>query len=412
MCKKINFFPTGCCFIQSARKANQKPLMLPNRILHFTYFLILLCMVSFQANAQKVTTIVLDAGHGGHDSGACGKYSREKDITLDIVLKVRDLLQENLKDVKIILTRDDDYFVELYKRARIANENKADLFISIHCNATTSPNAYGTETFVMGLHKSDANLSVAMAENKAILLEEDYVEQYDGFDPNSPEGAIFFSMMQNAFLDNSLLLAGKVQDNFTHKLGMFNRGVKQDGFLVLYKTTMPAVLIETGFLSNPNDEKFLLSESGKLKIANSIVEAVADYKAEIEKSVVKNPNIPNKQYVPDTSARLNDTSSLPISVINDEGIGTVKDLVDFRVQFASFPDKQNIRKGAFVNIPDVREYRHTGQYKYTSGSFGTLDEALEHRKKIVALGYKDAFVVAFKNNERITIEEARKFSGN
>ena len=407
MCKKINFFPTGCCFIQSARKANQKPLMLPNRILHFTFFLILLCMVSFQANAQKVTTIVLDAGHGGHDSGACGKHSREKDITLDIVLKVRDLLQENLKDVKIILTRDDDYFVELYKRARIANENKADLFISIHCNATTSPNAYGTETFVMGLHKSDANLAVAMAENEAILLEDDYVEQYDGFDPTSPEGTIFFSMMQSAFLDNSLLLAGNIQNNFTNKLGLFNRGVKQAGFLVLYKTTMPGILIETGFLSNPNDEQFLLSESGQNKISGSIADAVIKYKADVEKNA-KSKSVQSVVADSNKVKAAADTVNNPDNIVQQP----LNDIIDYRVQFASFPDKQNIRKGAFVNIPDVREYRHTGQYKYTSGSFATLDEALEHRKKIVALGYKDAFVVAFKNNERITIEEARKFSGN
>lgn len=407
MIKKINCFTTGCCLINSARKANQKQLMLPHRIFHFVFSFLLLCLVSFSANAQKVNTIVLDAGHGGHDSGACGKHSREKDITLDIVLNVRDLLQKNLKDVKIILTRDNDSFVELYKRARIANENNADLFISIHCNATTSPNAYGTETFVMGLHKSNANLAVAMAENEAILLEEDYVEQYDGFDPTSPEGTIFFSMMQSAFLDNSLLLAGNLQDNFTKKLGMFNRGVKQAGFLVLYKTTMPGVLIETGFLSNPDDEQFLLSETGKNKIAGSIADAVIKYKNDVEKSSKS-----GSDHFVSTDNNVTVKIADSVSVADSSSGQPVINQIDYRVQFASFPDKQNIRKGAFTNISDVREYRHSGQYKYTSGSFAVLDEALQHRKKMVALGYKDAFVVAFKNNERITLDEARKFSGN
>ena len=240
----------NCWYSLQRCKAKQNQVMSekPNDQ-RFLILFLLYFFVNF-ATAQKVNTVVLDAGHGGHDTGALGKNSREKDITLAVVLKLRDYIRSNMKDVKVILTRDDDTFVELYRRARIANENNADLFISIHCNSTKSAYAYGVETFVMGLHKSQANLAVAKAENAAILLEDNYVEKYDGFDPNSPEGNIFFNMMQNAFLDKSLSFAGKVQHQLVDNLLMLNRGVKQAGFLVLYKTAMPGVLIETGFLSN------------------------------------------------------------------------------------------------------------------------------------------------------------------
>ena len=209
-------------------------------VFRITLFLVLLSMA---VCGQKVNTVVIDAGHGGHDTGALGKNSREKDITLAIAIQLRDYIRQNMPETKVIMTRDKDVFVELYRRAKIANENNADLFISIHCNSTKSPIVLGTETFVMGLHKSDANLAVAKTENAAILLEDDYVSRYDGFDPNSAEGNIFFSMMQNAFLNNSLDFAGRVQANFRERVKMYDRGVKQAGFLVLYKTAMPGVLI-------------------------------------------------------------------------------------------------------------------------------------------------------------------------
>ncbi|HPT15632.1 MAG TPA: N-acetylmuramoyl-L-alanine amidase, partial [Bacteroidales bacterium] len=191
----------------------------------------LMLLLSVTAWGQKVNTVVIDAGHGGHDTGALGKNSREKDITLSVALQVKDYIKQNLPEVKVVMTRDKDVFVELYRRAKIANESNADLFISIHCNSTKSAIVMGTETFVMGLHKSDANLAVAKAENAAILLEDDYVARYDGFDPNSPEGNIFFSMMQNTFLNKSLDFAGRVQANFRDRVKMYDRGVKQAGFL-------------------------------------------------------------------------------------------------------------------------------------------------------------------------------------
>ena len=383
---------------------------------------LILCLLYFFVNfasAQKVNTVVLDAGHGGHDTGALGKNSREKDITLAIVLKLRNYIRDNMNDVKVILTRDDDTFVELYRRAHIANENKADLFISIHCNSTKSPYAYGVETFVMGLHKSQANLAVAKAENAAILLEDDYVEKYDGFDPNSPEGNIFFSMMQNAFLDKSLAYAGKVQHQLVDNLHMLNRGVKQAGFLVLYKTAMPGVLVETGFLSNLKDEKFLLSEYGQEQISQAIFKALRDYRNQYEnrppdqiksdtlivsnraKAVVKNKN--TRVPIPEAIAKTSKSDSVSFQTTKPNDIS-------FRVQFALYTEAKPVDSKIFSGIDNVKMYFHGGSYKYTSGVFNTMEEALQRRKELIALGYKDAFIVAFKGNERISNEEARRLT--
>jgi len=326
----------------------------------FMRFLIL-CLLIFTVNfasAQKLKTVVLDAGHGGHDTGALGKNSREKDITLSIVLKLRDYIHQNMKDVKVVLTRDDDTFVELHRRARIANEKKADLFISVHCNSTHSPTVFGAETFVMGLHKSQANLAVAKAENAAILLEDDYVEKYDGFDPNSPEGNIFFNMMQNAFLDKSLAYAGKVQHQFVDNLKMFDRGVKQAGFLVLYKTAMPGVLIETGFISNAREEKFLLSEKGQDQIAYAIYKALREYKNQIE-------NKPAEQEQEDTLLVANKGSNVvkDANAENPVSERTVvetpdPDAVTFKVQFAIYPESKPLDSRIFIVIRIVQVCFH------------------------------------------------------
>jgi N-acetylmuramoyl-L-alanine amidase len=383
---------------------------------------LILCLLYFFVNlacAQKVNTVVLDAGHGGHDTGALGKNSREKDITLAIVLKLRDYIRDNMKGVKVILTRSDDTFVELYRRAHIANENKADLFISVHCNSTKSSAAYGVETFVMGLHKSQANLAVAKAENAAILLEDDYVEKYDGFDPNSPEGNIFFSMMQNAFLDKSLAFAGKVQHQLVDNLLMHNRGIKQAGFLVLYKTAMPGVLIETGFISNPGNEKYLLSEKGQDQMAQAIYKALRDYKNQLERRSPEeqksdtlittnqsneiNKNKINQKPLPAVTAQEKKIDSLINSPVNSGQ-------VSFRVQFAMYPEAKPIESKVFEGIDNVKMYVHNGAYKYTSGDFGTMEAALQRRKELAAQGYKDAFVVAFRGKDRITNEEAKRLS--
>lgn len=252
---------------------------------HILLFLvtILLSQQSIAYGPYRVKTVVIDAGHGGHDSGCLGSHSKEKDVTLALALKLGKLLEENYPDVKVIYTRTTDVFVDLIERADIANRAKADLFISFHCNANVNKAAYGSETYAMGLHVSEANLNVAKRENSVILLEENYERNYDGFDPKSTEAYIIFSLYQNENIDKSLFIASMVQDHFTTKLKRYNRGVKQAGFIVLYKTNMPSILIESGFLTNMQDEAFLTSEDGQNNIANSVFLAFKAYKEELEK---------------------------------------------------------------------------------------------------------------------------------
>lgn len=226
---------------------------------------------------------MIDAGHGGKDSGTRGVMSKEKDIALEIALELGEIIKEYLPDVEVIYTRTNDDFIELDERSNIANKNGADLFISIHCNAVDySDKVQGTETWIMGLHKSETNLNVAKRENSVILMEENYEEKYEGFDPNDPASHILFSLYQNAYLSNSLKLAEKVEYQFDKRVGRHSRGVKQAGFVVLFKSSMPSVLIETGFLSNPKEERYLNDELGQTYIASGIFRAIRDYKVEIE----------------------------------------------------------------------------------------------------------------------------------
>lgn len=232
-------------------------------------------------------TVVIDAGHGGKDPGCIGhgKDVFEKDIALSIALKIGQMLKDSVANTKVIYTRSTDKFVELWERAAIANKNSADVFISIHCNASNSAAAHGSETFVMGLHKNEGNLNVSKRENSAILLEENYEknEEYAGFDPNSPEAHILFSLYQNAFRNQSLQLASSVQDYIAKKELRKNLGVKEAGFLVLWKTAMPSILVETGFLTNPDDKMFLRSDHGQKQLAHSVMLAVKDYRIQLEK---------------------------------------------------------------------------------------------------------------------------------
>ncbi len=242
----------------------------------------LLAPFSLHAAGEKVSTIVIDPGHGGKDAGAVGKNCYEKDIALKVALKFGELINQNFPDVKVIYTRKDDRFVELRQRGRIANQNHADLFVSIHCNSTDGKEAKGVETWIMGNHKNDANLKVAQLENSAILQEQNHEENYDNFDPNSPDAYIIFSLYQNAFMDQSLGFAAKIQDQYGQRVPSPNRGIKQAGFLVLWACALPSVLTEIGFISNPTEEKFLNSEDGQLKIATSLFNAFKEYKYQVE----------------------------------------------------------------------------------------------------------------------------------
>ena len=246
---------------------------------------IVFCSFTFKSDAEGgIKVVVIDAGHGGKDTGARGKISREKDIVLDITLELARKIKTEMPDVKVILTRASDKFVELNERSNIANRRKADLFISIHCNSLpknkTSP--AGTETFVMGLHKTDENLEVAKRENASILLEKNYEEKYKGFNPNSPLAYIMLANRQNAYIASSLSFAGKIERQFKKHADRNSRGVKQAGFMVLWQTAMPSVLVEAGFLSHSQEEKYLNSEEGQDEIAEAIFRAFKQYKEEVE----------------------------------------------------------------------------------------------------------------------------------
>jgi N-acetylmuramoyl-L-alanine amidase len=362
----------------------------------------------------KIKKVVIDAGHGGKDPGAVGAISYEKDITLNLALKLGAYINENLPDVEVIYTRDKDVFVELYKRAQIANQAKADLFISIHINAAATTKAYGAETFAMGLHVSESNLAVAKKENSVILKEDDYETNYEGFDPSSPESHIMFAMYQNAYLDQSLNLAALIQDQFTNRVGRHNRGVKQAGFLVLHKVAMPSILIEAGFISNPDEERFLSSEEGITYMASAMYRAFRDYKKAFEADNL----LDNEQAleVMEDAVEGNDpelTTNISEQNQDTKDLTNIKfpkpdkkeESVVFRIQIGASSEPCKNLEEKYPNLSDLWEYYHMGLYKHTVGKTSDYDAILDLQKQIQS-AFNDCFIVAFKDNERITIKEA------
>jgi len=346
----------------------------------------MLPLCALAQKGEKIQTIVIDAGHGGKDTGALGKISKEKDLNLAVALKFGNYIKENLPDVKVIYTRDKDKFVELSERAAIANRNNADVFVSIHCNSTEgSTSAYGAETFVMGESKNEANLKIAKKENAAILLE-DNTDAYDNFDPNSTEAYILFSLSQSLYQSQSLDLADKVQKQFTNKVGRHNRGVQQAGFLVLWKTSMPSILVELGFINNVKEEQFLASEKGQTQMALALYRAFEEYKREFEAE--------------------NHTSSQP--VVSEKPASSDVGDTYFTVQFASRDKKVASTDKTFSGVKEVDVYEYNGAFRYISGKFTSKDAATKRQAEVRALGYKDAFVVAFVNGERGTIKQAEE----
>ncbi len=347
---------------------------------------------------QRIRTVVIDPGHGGHDPGAVGTKYKEKDIVLSIGLKLGRYIEENMPDVKVIYTRTTDEFVGLNKRAQIANENKADVFISIHCNAARNRLAKGAETFVMGVHRTQENLEVAKKENAVILLEDDYEEIYGGFDPSSPESNIIFSLYQNIYLDQSLLLASQVQNQFRDRVGRIDRGVKQAGFWVLYKVAATGILVEAGFLSNPQEEAFLGSEQGQIYIASAIYRAFRDYKEQVEgeRYTSQQPII----------AEINESETVTTPHKDDTISQKADNDIRFRVQFAASSTKRSLNDPDFAGLTNLNIYFLDGLYRYTSGDFDSLEKAAKWQREVQEKGYKDAFVVAFFNGKRISQKEA------
>lgn len=237
---------------------------------------------SSRPTGSKVSVVVIDPGHGGKDPGTSGKKFKEKEVALKIALLFGNYIEKNLPNVRVIYTRKDDRYLDLNQRAEIANKSKADVFVCIHANSAPRPEVHGTETYVMGLHKTEQNFQVSKRENSVMLLDEKYKENYEGFDPASPESYILFSLAQSAFQESSLKLADKVETQFRSKAGRKSNGVKQAGFWVLWKTTMPSILTEVGFLTNSNEEAYLGSPEGQEAIANALFRAFKEYKSQLE----------------------------------------------------------------------------------------------------------------------------------
>jgi N-acetylmuramoyl-L-alanine amidase len=355
---------------------------------------------------DKVDVVVIDAGHGGKDPGALGKQTREKDIVLAIALKVGQYIEDNISNVKVIYTRDRDEFVELHERANIANRNNADLFISIHANWWTNTRSSGTETYTMGASDDKRNLQVAMKENSVITMEEDYTTNYEGFDPNSAESYIIFNLMQKTFQQQSVDFAGLVQDQFRERARRYDRGVKQERFLVLWRTTMPSVLIETGFISNPTEEAYLRSREGQEYLASAIYRAFKSYKAEIEgKSLyVNNAASAGQAFedVPDREIR-------PKAILQQstESIPAGDSSVYYMVQVLTTTISRPLDDQSFSNYGHVSEFKVNNLYKYAVGIstsyheiYGTLDQ--------VQKDFPGAFIIAVRAGKIIPVEEAGK----
>lgn len=337
--------------------------------------------VSSEMYAQKtLDRVVLDAGHGGKDSGAVGKKSKEKDIVLDVTMRLGKMIKDSLPSVDVVYTRNDDTFIPLNQRAEIANKAGADFFISIHANSSKLSDVTGAETFVLGLHRSKDNLEVAQKENSVIVLEDDYENQYEGFDPSQPESYIMFELMQNVYLEQSILMASQVQDSFV-KCNRGDRGVKQAGFLVLRQTSMPSVLVELGFISNPVEELYLMSEEGKEELVISVFNAFKTYKM------------------------LYDSKNKVQVVKNDNKRNEITDGIFYGVQIATTSKK--LEQMPTTKYGEVYSYQEKGMFKYYVGK--TRDyEQVEQIKKAVKADYPDCFIIAFENDKRVTEKYARK----
>jgi len=363
-------------------------------------------------NEYKLKTVIIDAGHGGKDPGSLGKQTCEKDVVLAIALKAGKHIEENFPDVKVIYTRKTDDFIPLHQRAEIANNNKADLFISIHANGNENNLVAGTESLVLGLHRANENFEVAKKENSVILLEDDYNTKYEGFDPNSPESYIIFSLMQNLYFEQSINFAGLVQEQFRDRAQRKDRGVKQQGLLVLARTAMPGILVETGFITNSDEEKYLMSDEGQDYIASAIYRAFRNYKNLIETKTSFAMASRIEKLPSDTDALKvkTDTNTGPIPEIADETpVSSDTPLVEFKIQIAA--SLKPIAPGAhmFKGLAGVAEYPVGNMFKYAVGSSPTFQEAITYSKQIKEK-FPDAFIIAVKENKIIPLDQALKES--
>lgn len=343
-------------------------------------------------NESGKFVVVLDAGHGGHDSGNKGNGYRESDIALKIVLQIGKVLEKN-KDIKVIYTRKKDVFVTLRGRAKIANDADADLFVSVHCNAHNS-SANGTETFVLGLHANQRNFEIAKKENEVIFLESDYEQHYEGFDPNSPESLIGLTLILEDYLDQSIRLARYIEDNFKSQQKRKSRGVKQAGFWVLHNTYMPSVLVETGFLTYKKEGSYLNSNTGQSKMAKSITDAILDYKAQLDLNIGEG--------IYENTEIISDAEVEPLLIDN----------VVFKVQIAASSKQLEPKSYNFKGLSDISREKVGKIFKYFYGYTSDYNKIKQFQIQAKAKGYKDCFVVAYKDGNKIAVSEALKSASN
>jgi N-acetylmuramoyl-L-alanine amidase len=386
-CFTICFLAVSFCMLSSFRVFNQE-----------------------HEGGYTLRTVIIDAGHGGKDPGSLGKQSCEKEVVLAIALKAGKYIEENFPKVRVIYTRKTDEFVPLHQRAEIANSNKADLFISIHANGNENNMVTGTESLVLGLHRANENFEVAKKENSVILLEDDYNTKYEGFDPNTPESYMMFSLMQNLYFEQSINLAGLVQEQFRDRAQRKDRGVKQQGLLVLARTAMPGILIETGFITNPDEEKYLISEEGQDFLASAIFRAFRNYKNLIETKnsfAIASP-VNNQPDATDTmeGKPLVKTDSVVVKPVRD--ITPVsRPPVEFKVQIAASSRILSKNSGVFKGQTGITEYRVGNIYKYAVGSCRTFQEALAYSRQVKER-FPDAFIIAVKEDKIIPLDQALK----
>ncbi len=352
--------------------------------INFIVALFLFIPVSEAAN-NRLFTVVIDPGHGGKDPGAVGATAKEKDINLSVALKLGKLITEKHKDVKVIYTRDKDRFVDLNERANIANKNKADLFISIHTNAVKSTTVRGVETYTLGLARSEENLRVAMMENSAILLEDDYEQKYEGFDPQSSESYIIFEFMQNKHMEQSITFASEIQKGFA-SYKRVDRGVRQAGFLVLRKTSMPSVLIELGYISNKDEERYMKSADGQNQLCKAVYDAFGKYKREYDRkqgslvgSVESVSSGTTDNTVPNVSATQQTVYKVQILASNKKLAPNAKELKGYS---------------------NAQYYIEKGMYKYTYGESTSMAEIKKVRQSLLK-DFKDAFIISFKDGVKV-----------
>ena len=371
-------------------------------------FLTIIAAVGSNANAQSSKfKVVLDAGHGGKDYGAVYTGHIEKNIALAVVQKVGKILEKD-KTIEVIYTRKTDVFIELIERTNIANKADANIFVSIHCNASKNTTASGSETYVMGVTKNASNLEAAKLENQVVTLEADYKEKYEGYDPKSPETMIGMTLMQEEYLENSINLASKIQDNFTDQLKRRNRGVKQAQFLVLHKAYMPRVLVEMGFISNPEEGKSLDSDSGQDDIAAAIASAIVNYKRAYygTGSIVEDVR-PSQKVETKTTPKAQAPKEVIVEKVIETKAAITKGVV-FKIQLAVSGTKLETAPYNFNGLNPISMEPVNNLYRYMYGEAGSYDEAKVLLAQAKEKGYTTAFVIAFRDGQKITVQEAMK----